>query len=328
MNGRDAELRELVNDLAALTPTAIEAQLVELGLLGIDVPERDGGSGGSLADLLVIVEEFATRGVSSSLIDASCAHWLTTRCGQKVDLSVRSTIKLLPDGAWNETGRHTIMSVPWAREATRILTVDAAGRVQSLDTTAATIEHVDNVAGEPRDTVTVSTDHASEIGRVDVNSLACRLGLLRSAALLGAATGVYRITRQHVAERHQFGAPLNRIPAVATQLAVLKTLVLQMQTSLNRAKETYERTGPENAFAAVAIARVTVTSSAGEVARIGHQLHGAIGTTEEHQLHRYTRPLWAWRDDDGLPRYWQEFVGQAAMRDGEPSIWDELTAPA
>lgn len=328
MNDRDAELRELVNDLTALDSTAIEAQLAELGLLGIDVPEERGGSGGSLADLLVIAEEFATQGITSSLIDAACAHWLGDQCGQKVDLSVPSTIKFLPDSAWDTTSPRIVTSVPWARESARVVIVDAAGTVHALDTSSATIEHIDNVAGEPRDTLTVEADSVSEVGRVDVNSLICRLGLLRSAALLGAATGVYRITKQHVAERHQFGAPLNRIPAVATQLGILKTLVLQMQTALNRAKAAYECLSPENALSAVAIARVMLTSSAGEVARIGHQLHGAIGTTEEHQLHRYTRPLWAWRDDDGLPRYWQQLVGLAAISTGESAVWQELTAPA
>jgi acyl-CoA dehydrogenase len=328
MTDREAELRELASALASLDASAIEEQIVELGLVGIDVPEADGGSGGSLADLLVIVEEFAAQGIISALIDASCGHWVINQCGSDVNLAARTTVKLLDGTAWNGRSTRVITGVPWATHSTRVLIVDTAGTVCSVDTAKTRIEPAQNVAGEPRDTLVVDANSATEIGSIGVNSVWCRLGLLRSAALVGAATGVYRITKQHVAEREQFGAPLVRIPAVATQLAIIKTHVLQMQTALARAKAIYDREGAEAAVVAVAIARVMATSSAGEVARLGHQLHGAIGTTIEHRLHRYTRPLWAWRDDDGLPRQWQQFVGRAALSHGEPAVWHELTAPA
>jgi acyl-CoA dehydrogenase len=328
MNEREGELRELAGALAALDPSAIEEQVVELGLVGIDIPECDGGSGGSLSDLMIIVEEFATQGISSSLIDASCAHWVIHRCAHDTDFASRSTIKLLHSVSWNGNSPRVITEVPWAAKSARVIVVDATGTACALDTAEARIEPACNVAGEPRDTLVVDAHTAKEIGSIEVASIDCRLGLLRSAALLGAATGVYRITKEHVRERQQFGAPLGRIPAVAAQLAVIKTLVLQMQTALHRAIEVYECEGAEAALTAVAIARVMATSSAPDVARIGHQLHGAIGTTAEHRLHRHTRPLWAWRDDEGLPLQWQQFVGRAALADREPSIWHNLTAPA
>ena len=328
MNEREGELRELAVALAPLDPSAIEEQIVELGLVGIGVPEADGGSGGSLSDLLVIVEEFAAQAISSSLIDASCAHWVLHECGDHLDFTSRSTLKLLHGVVWDGGRPQVITEVPWVSQSARVVVVDAAGTACSLDISSVRVEPACNVAGEPRDTLVVDAHAAEEIGRIGVALIGCRLGLLRSAALLGAATAVHRITKEHVSERKQFGAPLLRIPAVAAQLAVIKTLVLQMETALRRAIAVYEREGAEEALTAVAIARVMATSSALDVARIGHQLHGAIGTTAEHDLHHFTRPLWAWRDDDGLPRQWQQFVGRAALRDGEPSIWHELTSPA
>ncbi|EHB58767.1 acyl-CoA dehydrogenase domain-containing protein [Mycolicibacterium rhodesiae JS60] len=327
MNEREDELRELAGALAGLEPSAIDDQLVDLGLIGIGIPEADGGSGGSLSDLLVIVEEFAAQAISTSLLDASCAQWVLHECGLEVDFTTRSTLKLLNGIGWDNENPQVITEVPWASQSARVVVVDAVGSVWALDTTKVTIEPALNVAGEPRDTLIVDAHAAEELGRIDVAVIGCRLGLLRSAALLGAATAVHRITKQHVRDRQQFGAPLLRIPAVATQLAVAKTLVLQMQTALRRAVRAYESREPAQALTAVAIARVMATSSAGDVARIGHQLHGAIGTTEEHHLHRATRPLWAWRDDDGLPWQWQEVVGRAALHDGEPAIWQEITAP-
>ena len=46
-------------------------------------------------------------------------------------------------------------------------------------------------------------------------------------------------------------------------------------------------------------AKAQASSGAGVVAAIAHQLHGAIGTTEEHRLRLTTTRLWSWRDEDG-----------------------------
>jgi len=327
MNDREVELRELVAALAALDTPAIEEQTVELGLIGIGIDESDGGSGGSLSDLLVVIEEFAAQGMSSPLVDASCAHWVLDRCGHGADFATRSTVKVLEHLSWDDRTPQVLPEVPWARQSARVVIVDGAGTVYNLDVAMARIEPASNVAGEPRDSLVIDGHSATRIGHVDVESVLCRLALLRSAAMLGAATGVYRVTKDHVRQRHQFGAPLLRIPAVATQLATLKTHVLQMQTALTRAVAVYEQDGAEAALTAAAIARVMCASCAGDVARIGHQLHGAIGTTSEHQLHHYTRPLWAWRDDDALPRQWQQLVGRAALSGGESSTWHQLTSP-
>jgi acyl-CoA dehydrogenase len=52
---------------------------------------------------------------------------------------------------------------------------------------------------------------------------------------------------------------------------------------------------PERAAAAAALLEPVVTT----VARLAHQLHGAMGITHEHSLHRYTTLLWALRDETG-----------------------------
>ena len=63
-----------------------------------------------------------------------------------------------------------------------------------------------------------------------------------------------------------------------------------------------------------ACAKARASEACYEVTRIAHQLHGAIGYTREHDLHRFTRRLWTWRDADGDEGYWQERVGAAAIR--------------
>ena len=51
-------------------------------------------------------------------------------------------------------------------------------------------------------------------------------------------------------------------------------------------------------------AKARTSQAAGEVARLAHQVHGAIGFTEEHRLHHWTKRLWAWRDEFGNESHW------------------------
>jgi acyl-CoA dehydrogenase len=57
------------------------------------------------------------------------------------------------------------------------------------------------------------------------------------------------------------------------------------------------------------------------VARIGHQVHGAIGFTREHSLRLVTTRLWAWRDEDGSEAEWNAEIGAAALAAGPDGLW-------
>jgi acyl-CoA dehydrogenase len=61
------------------------------------------------------------------------------------------------------------------------------------------------------------------------------------------------------------------------------------------------------------------------VAAIAHQLHGAIGTTEEHRLRLTTTRLWSWRDEDGSAGECFAELGRAAMRAGAGGLWPWLS---
>jgi len=64
---------------------------------------------------------------------------------------------------------------------------------------------------------------------------------------------------------------------------------------------------------AVLAAKAQASHCAGIVAAIAHQLHGAIGTTEEHRLRLTTTRLWSWRDEDGPEAECFAELGRAAL---------------
>jgi alkylation response protein AidB-like acyl-CoA dehydrogenase len=60
------------------------------------------------------------------------------------------------------------------------------------------------------------------------------------------------------------------------------------------------------------------------VVELAQQVHGAMGYTHEHRLHHTTRRLWAWRDDYGTERFWQERLGRQVSSLGADALWDFL----
>ncbi len=79
-------------------------------------------------------------------------------------------------------------------------------------------------------------------------------------------------------------------------------------------------------FLEVASAKIRVGEAATEGAGIAHQVLGAIGFTQEHTLHRFTRRLWAWRDDFGNESFWAVKLGNLVEAKGADGLWPMLAA--
>jgi alkylation response protein AidB-like acyl-CoA dehydrogenase len=64
------------------------------------------------------------------------------------------------------------------------------------------------------------------------------------------------------------------------------------------------------------------------VSHTAHRLHGAIGLTQEHPLHRHTLLLWEWRDRPDGAHADAEARGRLALTEGPDVVWNSLTTPA
>ncbi|WP_413098258.1 acyl-CoA dehydrogenase family protein [Streptomyces sp. Inha503] len=338
MSEYTTELRELVGSVVpddGSTPTPgrareVWARLRELGLPRIGTPEDCGGSGGTLDDLLVVVQALAARGVGVPVVEASVADWVIGHV-RPLDDALATVALENPSRAVSVDTDGRIMgelrAVPWARDAT-LLVVAGQGRetmLVDLRHESVTVEEGENLAGEPRDTVLLdgapATPVASGPGYEAVRS---RLALLWSAAVTGAAHGAYRLTKAYVSGRRQFDAPLLRLPAVSSGLALMRVQLVQADAALALARDAVATAGAGDA--AVASARVTTARTASEAARLAHQLHGAMGVTQEYPLHHFTRRLWAWRDAVAAEHEWAGELGTVAAESGEDAVWTRLTA--
>ena len=61
------------------------------------------------------------------------------------------------------------------------------------------------------------------------------------------------------------------------------------------------------------------------LAALAHQVHGAMGFTQDYPLHLWTRRLWAWREEWGGDAHWARELGTLASRAGPDAYWERLT---
>ena len=76
----------------------------------------------------------------------------------------------------------------------------------------------------------------------------------------------------------------------------------------------------------VAAAKVRCGEAAEAGAAIAHQVHGAIGFTSEHKLHRLTLNALAWREDFGTEAHWAQKLGALIAAGGPDALWPLLSS--
>ena len=74
-------------------------------------------------------------------------------------------------------------------------------------------------------------------------------------------------------------------------------------------------------FLEAASAKIRCAEAAEKGGGIAHQVHGAIGFTSEHILHRYSLRALAWRDDFGPESYWAVELGKLVANRGAEELW-------
>jgi alkylation response protein AidB-like acyl-CoA dehydrogenase len=112
--------------------------------------------------------------------------------------------------------------------------------------------------------------------------------------MAGAMRRVAEMTAGYVAERQQFGRPIATFQVVAHGAARLATMA---EGAVWIARTACRSADP----AATHAAKGWISRASAEAAATAHQLHGAIGFTEEYGLQRLTKRLrtlrFAWGDD-------------------------------
>ena len=307
--------REFLAGRANADGTGIWKEIVELGWTGLTVPEPFGGIGADFLDACLVAEELGRAAVATPFAaTVACASVIAEfGTGQQkqqwlpaiAEGAAIAYARAEPGGHWGAAGSDLTATpaedgylvsgralfVPFASVAASLLVVidtpdGLAAALVERDAPGISTEPLDVVGNEPVDTVTF--DAVSVAAQRVVRDAATPYAtVLTCAEMVGGAQAVLDLTVDYAGARRQFGQPIGSFQAVQHHCANMAIDVLGSRFA------TYEAawrlgTGSDAAMA-VATAKAVVSDGYQRVCALGHQVHGAIGFTAEHGLHRYLR---------------------------------------
>ena len=314
------------------------AKLAEIELFSIGVSEELGGFGGDYKDACSVIYLAGKYAVPLPLSETIIGKWVLSELGQTtkdepLTFSFEEGNEVQITKSNNSvvvTG--TLSEVPWGRHAKSIVTLgtmNGKSYVVQLPVDKAVVHKINNIAGEPRDTVEFEAVVLEGLSLYTVDRDAFKEKMMNLATLsrivmmAGAMERILELSVRYSSEREQFGRPLHRFQAIQHHLSELAGETVIAISSMNNAIEAYE----EGQFSQeLAHARIRINEAAGKVATSAHQLHGAIGVTYEHSLHQYTRRLWAWREEYGNEAVWVDKLVAQLMENADESLWEIVTS--
>ena len=298
----------------------------DAGLTRAAVSEAGGGAGLPIGTALQLVSLAGTHAAPIPLGETIVAGWLLEQAGFPVPDGPISLARANPAqlsvtraaGGWLVTGR--VERVAYGRFAKAVV-VGYRETVLLLDPAACTIEHGANLAGEPRDTLVVEADlptmavAASPFGGARVHALGAAL---RALQIAGALLRIGTMSIRYAQDRIQFGKPLAKLQAVQQMLAVLGG---QVAAASMASEIAMQAAASGTLLPGIAVAKARASEAAGIGAAIAHQVHGAIGFTQEYDLHVLTRRLLSWRDEFGNETEWNTQFGRQLLQAGPKRMW-------
>ncbi|MFT4564347.1 MAG: acyl-CoA dehydrogenase [Gammaproteobacteria bacterium] len=329
---------------SGLWPTALWDAVQDSGLSLASIPESSGGSGAQLLDafnLLIVAGSYSTP---IPFAETFLAAWVLENC----DLAVPAgPLTIVPPAQssefrltrqsqqWRLSG--TASRVPFARHAAGIVLVansSASEYALTLKPSQCEITHATNMANEARDSISCrdvivdDRDVAEVADPVSSNTLTLMSALARACQMAGALDRILYQSINYVREREQFGRPLAKFQAIQHHVATLAGEAAAASVAAQAAAQVVDVHGIRAAELEIAAAKSRTGTAAGVGAEIAHQVHGAMGFTQEYPLHYATRRLWSWRDEFGNEAYWADRLASLVLRHGGDQVWPALTARA
>ena len=355
-----SEMRDMLSEAAARIfadhaeaarkhpwPEALWSEMRQAGFDRAVVPEEGGGAGLSWSDAMALLAVAGAHAAPVPLAEMIIGNWVLQRAAIEVEgyvpvaalVDAGAAVRCRQSGTgWTLDG--TLPRVPWGRNCRQVALVcaGASGPVLAVvDTRGAGVAMDEglNLAKEPRDTLrfegaTPTIVVPSPIAADDLVALAA---IARSALIAGAIGRVLELTVDYANLRVQFGRPIGKFQVIQQNLAVLATEAVAARAAADGGSEAIDEwlaggapLAPTLATSlAAASAKIRAGEAAGRAAAIAHQVFGAMGFTEEHTLHHFTKRLWSWRDEHGNEAFWSRRLGERVVAAGARGLWPLVT---
>ena len=295
----------------------------ELGVLGLSVPEADGGAGGTLVDQAVAVEELGASlacGPIFGTVLLAIPALVAASAGAARDELLGELTEGRRTAAFAVNGRAGAFDAAavavraassagdWALTGGAEQVVDAAAAddllvaaegpdglgLYAVDATAAGVERAPLVTLDltrPQATVRFSDAPARLVAGPEEAQRAIEHALHVGSALLaveqvGASQHLLDLSVEYAKSRLQFGRPIGSFQAVKHKLADLLVALEHARSTAYHAVWALTDGSDEPGLAA-SIAQATCSAAFSRIAADTIQVHGGIGFTWEHQAHLY-----------------------------------------
>lgn len=323
-------------------------QLCDLGWTGVNLPERVGGGGGTLAEAGIVASECGRAAFASPLLQSARAATavLGLEQGQRFDgvlarIAQGTPAALIapPDrtltaaavaaGGYRVSGAPAI--VEWlAQSEDAVLLLPMAESWlcavlprDRLDGRITAVPSIDNerMARIDLDGFELAPGSARtvEVVAATAENALARANLLRASSMTGGCEAVLERTVGYALERVQFGQVIGAFQAVRHHAARIAIAADAARLACNDALTRAEAGEDVMAIGAVALfaagrSYVTAVLTAAEV-------HGGVGTTTEHVLHHHFRRAKAMQLRSGKRASRLREIHQALVVRHEGSLW-------
>lgn len=302
--GGEAAVRAAM-DSATYDEMAWHQMCTELGLTGLAVTEANGGAGGGLRELAVVLEEVGKALFPSPLLTTSLAAWALDHASDSATAgsllpgllagTARGTVLVGPAAVALRSGDGQLSGeVPAVLDAASadVLVVAASDGLHVVDRNSSGVTVTDRAGIDlTRPLADVSFD-AVAADHVGDRSTADRLAAVAATAVaceqVGGAAAALDTAVSYAKIRSQFGAPIGSFQAIKHLCADTLLAVESGRAAARRAARAIDESDPE-AEVFASIAKAWCSDAYVMAAATSLQIHGGIGFTWEHVAHLHVK---------------------------------------
>ncbi|GAB16725.1 putative acyl-CoA dehydrogenase [Gordonia effusa NBRC 100432] len=295
-------------------------ELSQAGLLGLELPEKVGGGGLTVADTIAVAEQlgralalvpygqhsiavlptlaaFGSKSLRGDWLERAAAGLGVLGVAIDEDLGydpASPATSLHRDGkSWKLNGAKVIVAFATAADA---LLVTAAGPDGSVVVLVPTEADGVRITATPStgllptaqvdfDAVTVPDEAVLSGGSAAVSTLLDRAALAACAEQSGILERALELTAAYAAEREQFGKPIGANQAVAQRLA--DGYIDVQGLKLTTAQAAWLLANGDQSSVAVSTAKYWAAQAGHRVSHTAVHVHGGVGLDTSHPVHRY-----------------------------------------
>jgi alkylation response protein AidB-like acyl-CoA dehydrogenase len=319
--------------------TPLWQALEESGMTLAWMPESLGGAGMSMGEVFAILESAGRYAAPVALAETLLASWLLSQADLPAPTGAMTPIPMHPNEHISLDSDGTLHGV--ARRVRFAAAADhhvvlAQGRrgymLAMVDARQCKFVPRKGLDDDPLADVVLDGVRPSTLGGAPTSLTPASLlmvgAAVRSLQIAGSLQTILARCVDYAGERVAFEKPISKFQAIQHALAVLASETAAATAAATSAADALAAgaAGDEGVFLEVASAKIRCGEAAEKACAIAHQIHGAIGFTQEHVLHRFTLRALAWRDDFGSERFWANELGRRVRDWGADGLWPMLAS--